>query len=257
MNRREFLKLTLALIGSFAGHKLFGKLSFVQASTGTQNGGQKWAMVIDQNKCTGCGYCVNACQANNDVNPEMAWNKVYSSTRVGDKEIFTPVSCQHCEHAPCVSVCPVGASYRREDGIVMMDYERCIGCRYCLLACPYGARSFNWDTFSGPNPAVPEWGEPDVERRPRGVVEKCTFCVQRLDRGLAEGLTPGLDEAATPACVNACPVNARIFGDLNDSDSPVSKALNNSPSFRLSESLGTGPRVYYLPPQPIGEENNS
>src|SRR3989304_4491275 len=114
MNRREFLKLTLALIGSFAGNKLFGKLSFVQASTGTQNGGQKWAMVIDQNKCTGCGYCVKACQANNDVNPEMAWNKVYSSTRVGDKEIFTPVSCQHCEHAPCVSVCPVGASYRRE-----------------------------------------------------------------------------------------------------------------------------------------------
>lgn len=139
----------------------------------------------------------------------------------------------------------------------MIDYERCIGCRYCILACPYGARSFNWDTFSGPNPVVPEWGEPDVARRPRGVVEKCTFCVQRLDRGLAEGLTPGVDEEATPACVNACPVKARIFGDLNDSGSPVSQALNSSPSFRLSESLGTSPHVYYLPPQAIVEEKSS
>jgi len=257
MNRREFLKLTLALFGSFAGHKLFGKLNFAEARASAKYSGQKWGMVIDQNKCNGCGFCVKACQANNDVNPEMAWNKVYSSTKVGGKEIFTPVSCQHCEHAPCVSVCPVGASYCRDDGIVMMDYERCIGCRYCLLACPYGARSFNWDTFSGPNPTIPEWGEPDVERRSRGVVEKCTFCFQRIDRGLAEGLTPGIDEAATPACVNACPVNARVFGDLNDPDSPVSKTLKNSPAFRLLESLGTGPRVYYLPPQPVGKDNNT
>jgi len=138
-----------------------------------------------------------------------------------------------------------------------MDYERCIGCRYCQLACPYGARSFNWDTFSGPNPAIPEWGEPEIERRPRGVVEKCTFCFQRIDRGLAAGLTPGVNKAATPACVNACPMNARIFGDLTDPDSPVSKALKKSPAFRLLESLGTGPRVYYLPPQPVAEENNT
>jgi Fe-S-cluster-containing dehydrogenase component len=257
MNRREFLKLTLALFGSLAGHKLFGKLSIARARESISSGRQKWGMVIDQNACVGCGACIKACQANNDINPEMAWNRLYSSTKNGDKEIFTPIACQQCEHAPCVSVCPVGASYRRDDGIVMMDYERCIGCRYCLLACPYGARSFNWDTFSGSNPAIPEWGEPDIERRPRGVVEKCTFCYQRIDRGLAEGLTPGVDEAATPACVNACPMNARIFGDLNDSNSPVSIALKSSPAFRLLESLGTSPRVYYLPPQPVAEESKS
>lgn len=253
MNRRDFLKFGLALIGSLAGHRLLGELSLGEAQASAKNGGHKWGMVIDQNKCNGCGFCIKACQASNDVNPEMAWNKLYSA-KVGEKEIFTPVACQHCEHAPCVSVCPVGASYTRDDGIVMMDYERCIGCRYCQLACPYGARSFNWDTFSGPNPTIPKWGEPDVARRPRGVVEKCTFCYQRIDRGLAAGLTPGVDPEATPACVKACPMNARVFGDLTDPNSPPSKALKNSSSFRLLESLGTGPRVYYLPPQRVGEE---
>jgi Fe-S-cluster-containing dehydrogenase component len=141
----------------------------------------------------------------------------------------------------------VKASYYRADGIVMMDYDRCIGCRYCEVACPYGARAFNWEEFSGPNPAVPTWGQPEVERRPRGVVEKCSFCYHRIDRGLAHGLTPGEDAEATPACVNACPVDARIFGDLNDPESNVSRALAKYPSFRLREDLGTGPRVYYLP----------
>jgi len=152
----------------------------------------------------------------------------------------------HCEHAPCVEVCPVGASYHRADGIVMMDYDKCIGCRYCEVACPYGARAFNWDTFTGPNPAVPTWGEPEVERRPRGVPEKCSFCYQRIDRGLAMGLKPGVDRAATPACVVACPMGARVFGDLNDPESPVSKLLAEHPSYRLREDLGTSPRVYYL-----------
>ncbi len=255
MNRRDFLKVSLALAGSFAGQKLLGPFRFARAHPGAQNGAHKWAMVIDQNKCNGCGYCVKACRAHNDINPEMSWNKLYSSTKLAEKEIFTPVACQHCDHAPCVSVCPVGASYYRNDGIVMMDYDRCIGCRYCELACPYGARSFNWDTFSGPNPTIPEWGEPEIDRRPRGVVEKCSFCVQRIDRGLKARLTPGVDKEATPACVNACPMNARTFGDLADPDSPVSKLLKGSPAFRLLESLGTGPRVYYLPPQPVIEEN--
>jgi Fe-S-cluster-containing dehydrogenase component len=149
--------------------------------------------------------------------------------------------------APCVEVCPVKASYYRDDGIVMMDYDRCIGCRYCQIACPYEARSFNWTAFTGDNPAVPEWGTPGVERRPRGVPEKCSFCYQRIDRGLALGLTPGVDQEATPACVNICPTGARIFGDLNDPESNVSKALHENSSYRLRENLGTGPRVYYLP----------
>ena len=116
----------------------------------------------------------------------------------------------------------------------MMDYERCIGCRYCQLACPYGARSFNWETYTGENTAVPEWGEPEIERRPRGVVEKCSFCFHRIDRGLAEGLTPGVDRQATPACVAVCPVGARIFGDLNDPDSPVSQALAKYPAVQAA-----------------------
>jgi len=146
----------------------------------------------------------------------------------------------------------VGASYYRPDGIVMMDYDKCIGCRYCEAACPYNARAFNWDAFTGSNPAVPEWGQPEVERRGRGVVEKCSFCYQRIDRGLQLGLTPGVDADATPACVVVCPVGARMFGDLKDHDSNVSKLLRERVSYQLRVDLGTSPRVYYLPSGPEG-----
>jgi Fe-S-cluster-containing dehydrogenase component len=152
-----------------------------------------------------------------------------------------------CAHAPCAEVCPVGATFVRGDGIVMMDYDKCIGCRYCEVACPYGARQFNWKEFTGPNSAVPAFGSPEIPRRPRGVPEKCTFCSHRIDRGLALGLMPGVDPAATPACVNACPLGARIFGDLADPESNVSRLLAESPSYRLREDLGTQPRVFYLP----------
>ena len=141
----------------------------------------------------------------------------------------------------------VGASTYRPDGIVMMDYDKCIGCRYCEVACPYNARAFNWDAFTEDNPSVPQWGQPEVDRRPRGVVEKCSFCYQRIDRGLMYGLKPGVDEEATPACVVACPVGARHFGDLNDPESNVSRLLHSVPSYRLREDLGTAPHVYYLP----------
>lgn len=140
----------------------------------------------------------------------------------------------------------VGASYYRPDGIVMMDYDKCIGCRYCEVACPYQARSFNWEKFEGPNPAVPTWGQPEVERRPRGVPEKCSFCYQRIDRGMVLGMKPGIDPDATPACVVACPTGARIFGDLNDPESEVSKLIHSRPTVRLRDSLGTAPRVYYI-----------
>jgi Fe-S-cluster-containing dehydrogenase component len=183
----------------------------------------------------------------------MAWTVVLDAGQFGGRDVFLPRPCMHCENAPCVEVCPVGASYHRADGLVMMDYDKCIGCRYCEVACPYGARAFNWETFSGANPVVPTWGEPEVERRPRGVPEKCSFCFQRIDRGLAMGLTPGVDRAATPACVVACPMGARAFGDLNDPESNVSQLLAESPSYRLREDLGTNPRVYYLPAREVKE----
>ena len=181
-------------------------------------------MVIDQSKCVGCGYCTLACQAHNDVNPEIQWNRVTTAGEVAGKTVFLPRPCMNCAKAPCVEVCPVKASYYRSDGIVMMDYDRCIGCRYCEAACPYQARSFNWKSFDGPNPAVPEWGQPEVARRPRGVVEKCAFCYQRVDRGLALGLEPGVDADATPACCVVCPTGARVFGDLNDPELPGQQA---------------------------------
>ncbi|MBC8507704.1 MAG: 4Fe-4S dicluster domain-containing protein [Anaerolineales bacterium] len=206
-------------------------------------------MVIDQGACLGCGYCTNACQAHNDIHPDISWNRVIESSAANGEKTYTARPCMQCEHAPCVDVCPVKASYYRADGIVMMDYDKCIGCRYCEVACPYNARAFNWETFSGENPAVPEWGVPEVERRPRGVVEKCSFCYHRIDRGVALGLTPGVDSAATPACVVACPVGGRIFGDLNDPESEVSKLVKTHVTHRLREDLGTGPRVYYICPE--------
>ncbi len=243
--RRDFLKFGLAgLAAAVLPAVAWNRLTSSAYEPGESP--HSWAMVIDQEKCVGCGHCTMACRARNDVPPSMAWTRITKDEATGN---FLPIPCMHCEDAPCVHVCPVGATYHRADGIIMMDYDRCIGCRYCEMACPYTARVFNWEEFTGSNPAVPTWGVPDVPRRPRGVVEKCTFCVERIDRGLANGLTPGVDQAATPACVVACPTGARLFGDLNDPDSEVSKLIKRYPSFRLREALGTGPRVYYLPPR--------
>jgi Fe-S-cluster-containing dehydrogenase component len=243
MSRRDFLKIT-AVVTTAATASQIAKQA---AASGTETAGpHEWVMVIDQSKCIGCGYCTLACQAHNDINPDIQWNRVDPAGQVNGKDVFLPRPCMQCSKAPCVDVCPVKASYYRADGIVMMDYDRCIGCRYCEVACPYQARSFNWKAFDGPNPAVPKWGQPEVARRPRGVVEKCAFCYQRIDRGLAQGLQPGTDADATPACVVACPTGARIFGDVNDPKSNVSKALDGQVTYRLRESLGTDPRVYYI-----------
>jgi phenylacetyl-CoA:acceptor oxidoreductase 27-kDa subunit len=244
IKRREFLKAAAAGTAAVGGLRL-AKMAGAAPPVGTSP--HRWAMVIDQAKCTGCGYCTLACRARNDIAPEISWTRVIDAGFVNGKKFFLSRPCQHCENAPCVEVCMVKASYYRPDGIVMMDYDKCIGCRYCQIACPYNARAFNWKSYTEDNPAVPTWGQPEVPRRPRGVVEKCSFCYQRIDRGLQLGLTPGIDPAATPACVVACEVGARTFGDLNDPESPVSKLLARYPTYRLREDLGTAPRVYYLP----------
>lgn len=212
-------------------------------------GTHRWGMLIDLRKCIGCQYCVKACQAVNDVPDDMRWNIYLPEVTENGTPFHMTRPCLHCNEAPCVSVCPTRATYRRDDGIIIMDYDLCIGCRYCQVACPYDARSFNWKKRTSASGYQPEWGEAEVEWRPRGVAEKCTFCVHRIDRGLSQGLMPGVDRAATPACVNICPVEARVFGDLQDPNSRIARLIEELPTFRLREDVGTSPNVYYVPPE--------
>jgi len=212
-------------------------------------GNVHWGMVIDLDRCIGCEYCVRACSATNDVATDKTWNIVVPEETSTEASFYFSRPCLHCQDAPCVEVCPVGATYVRDDGIVMMNYDRCIGCRYCEVACPYDARKFNWDERTDTNPYIPTWGIAEVDRRPRGVVEKCTFCSHRIDAGLDTGLVPGVDPEATPACVNICPVGARTFGNLADPESEVSKLIEANATIRLREELGTEPSVYYIPPK--------
>ncbi len=211
---------------------------------------KEWHMGIDLDKCIGCQYCIWACQATNNV-PEdkMRWNVGFPEQTANGVDFFMTRPCLHCQEAPCVKVCPVGATWVREDGIVTMDYDRCIGCRYCEVACPYDVRRFNWKEPEEENPYVPTWGTPEVAQRARGVVEKCTFCVHRIDRGISEGLTPGVDPQATPDCVTICPVGARVFGDINDPESPISKFMEENDTFVLRDDLGTEPKVHYVRPE--------
>ena len=144
--RRDFLKLLGASAGTIVGLQMIQTLANVAQSAEASEAGSsphKWAMVIDQSKCTGCGQCTLTCRAHNDVPPTISWNRVIEAGQAGDKKVFLSRPCMHCEHAPCVEVCPVGASYRRADGIVMMDYDKCIGCRYCMMACPYNNRYYH------------------------------------------------------------------------------------------------------------------
>lgn len=264
LTRGDVLKVAAAAVGSIVAAPLlttgplspFGQLKQGQlegenhaGSHGAQTGQYHWGMVISLDLCIGCEYCMRACTATNDVLADDPWNIVVPEKTSGGHTFFLSRPCLHCQNAPCVEVCPVKATYHREDGLVVMDYDRCIGCRYCQVACPYDARQFNWEARTDENPYVPAWGETEVDRRPRGVVEKCTFCIHRIDAGLEKGLVPGEDRDATPACVNTCPVGARTFGNLKDPNSRVSQLIASNPTLRLRDELGTDTSVYYIPPK--------
>ncbi|OFW54826.1 MAG: hypothetical protein A2146_04815 [Actinobacteria bacterium RBG_16_67_10] len=213
-----------------------------------------WGMVIDLDRCTGCQACVMACKAENNVPAvgakEAALGRTISWMQVlveesEERTRFLPRPCFQCDDPPCTKVCPVYATYRNPEGIVAQIYARCIGCRFCMAGCPYNAKYFNWRSYQQEAPGQ----NPDVSVRPKGVVEKCTFCHHRLqkarDRARAERreLAPG---DYVTACAEACPTRAITFGDLSDSGSEVAKLAKSPRAFRVGEELGTKPKVIYL-----------
>lgn len=202
----------------------------------------KFGMVIDLTRCMGCQTCVTACKMQNNVPMGMLWNRVITN---GEDVLdgvegvyphvsrqYVPIACQHCENAPCVKVCPVEATYHDYQGRVLIDYDRCIGCRYCMAACPYNVRVFNW-TEAVRHPGF-NYGDSKVPVRKVGVVEKCTMCSERTDEGL------------DPMCVVCCPAEARTFGDLNDPNSEVSRLIVEHNAETLLKEKGTKPKVYYI-----------
>jgi len=230
-----------------------------------EHSAQKYGMVIDLDKCTGCGTCMVACAAENNVavradqtdkERTITWMNLYKISN-GKKFPHTEVSyfprpCMHCDHhPPCVSVCVATATKLDfNTGIVSQIYTRCIGCRYCQAACPYGARYFNWWDVFPQDKGMDRYLTPDVSPRMRGVVEKCTFCHHRLMRAknqaYAEDRRELEDGEYITACTEACPAGAINFGDLNNPKHKVSELIKHPYAFRILERLGTGPKVYYL-----------
>ncbi len=269
IDRRKFLKIAgvSSLVTLGGGASLLALNSPAGASHGEvehhaegeevkapEKGVKRWGMVIDMRKCSehkDCTKCIDACHyvhnvphfENRKEEVKWIWKEEYEKafTDIGTLHKYNPKEiveekflclCNHCDHPPCVRVCPTKATFRRPDGIVAMDYHRCIGCRFCMAACPYGSRSFNWK-----DPRLGLRGRklnPEFPTRMRGVVEKCNFCVERLAQGLK------------PACVEACPDGVLVFGDLNDPDSEIRKVLAENYTVRRKPELGTAPSVFYI-----------
>jgi len=213
----------------------------------------RWGMAIDLDRCTGCQACVAACHAENNLpvsNPEQAakgravhWIRVdrYYEGEFPDVRVkYRPVLCQQCDEAPCEPVCPVYATYKNPEGLNVQVYNRCVGTRYCANNCPYSVRFFNWFDPAWPEPLQLQHN-PDVSIREGGVMEKCTFCIQRIKRAEEDG-----SSNIQPACVQSCPAEAMVFGDLNDSESNVSRLAGSGRATQLLEELGTKPKVFYL-----------
>jgi Fe-S-cluster-containing dehydrogenase component len=221
----------------------------------------EWGMVIDLDRCTGCEACVVACRAENNVptrgesecarGRHQSWIRVerYLEGEFPDVQArFMPVLCQHCDNAPCEPVCPVYATYHNPEGLNVQVYNRCVGTRFCANNCPYTVRHFNFFAPSWDAPLDYQLN-PDVAVRSGGVMEKCTFCVQRIQKAAGtakDEKRPIRDGEAQPACAAACPAEAIVFGDRSDPESRVSRLARSKRRFGLLEDLGTHPRVTYL-----------
>lgn len=201
----------------------------------------KWVMVIDLEKCAACQACVIACKMENSTAVGKFWRKVISFNKgefPNTKTKIVPRPCMMCENAPCEKVCPVSATYHAEDGTVQINYDRCVGCKYCMAACPYGARQFNPEKQEGQ-----QYDNPDVQARPRGVVEKCTFCAHRRAKYYDRYKTT---DGFMTACAQICAAGATIFGDADDPESQVARIIKSGKAVQLRAEMGTKPRVYYL-----------
>lgn len=208
----------------------------------------RWVMVADLERCVGCQTCVAACRHANATSPAEQWRQVLdieAGVYPNVSRVFVPTGCQHCADPPCMHVCPTTATRQRADGIVTIDYDLCIGCGYCIVACPYQARyKYSKAIYAYGGPIESEKSQEDPRRI--GVATKCTYCIDRIDDGIAAGLKPGVDPEATPACVNSCIAFALHFGDIEDPESNVSILLQENESFRMHEELGAEPGFYYL-----------
>lgn len=214
----------------------------------------RWGMLINLVKCAGCYSCAIKCKQEHFLPPGIMWGRLLVSEGEGTyphvKKNTYPVLCNHCKDPACVKVCPTGATEQRDDGIVQIDADKCMGCRYCLISCPYQVRSFisedGKEYFPGQGLTAYEKMGKKLYPHQKGVVTKCNFCKERIDEGLSKGLKPGEDREATPACVNTCPNKARVFGDLDDPDSEISKLIREKNAVTLHPEHGTEPCVYYV-----------
>jgi len=264
--RREIVQVVMGtaykMISGIKKHKppeFPGRVGFYKLHPHPEH---RWGMVIDLQKCTGCGACVVGCYAENNIpvvgkkivmqGREMAWISIQAyygeENKITDRVLFLPMLCQQCDDAPCEPVCPVYATYHTPQGLNAQIYNRCVGTRYCSNNCPYKARRFNWFSWKWPEPL--NWQlNPDITVRSKGVMEKCTFCIQRIVEAENKAKDEGRkvrDGEIIPACAQTCPTGAITFGDLKDEKSLVSRLSKDERGYHVLEELNTRPAITYL-----------